>query len=140
MSIRVSAAATAWIALLAGPAMLAAPGQDRLGPPTQGTERPGQATKGQVWIENRGRNESIPVVAPDPIPVIVQHRVRQWEYQIVSVTPGMPAPELTRMLIVQGNAGWEAAGIQVASGSTTLLVMKRPRPDPRLDAREPAAR
>jgi hypothetical protein len=136
MRMRVFVAAAASIALLVGTAMLAAPGQDRLVPPTQGAERPGQATKGQVWIENRGRNESIPVVAPDPIPVIVQSRVRQWEYQTVTLTPGMPAPDMTRLLNVQGIAGWETAGVQVASGSTTLLVMKRPRPDLRFDARE----
>ena len=119
------------VALLAGIALLvvtavpAAPGQTRQEPPTPGTERPGQSTKAQVWVENRGRNEAIPIVATAPIPVVVQNPVRQWEYQTVSVAPGTSPTELTRLLTVQGNAGWYRR-CQVMSGLNTLLVMKRP--------------
>jgi hypothetical protein len=39
-----------------------------------------------------------------------------------------------------GDAGWETAGVQPTSGPNTLLVMKRPRPEPetrcRPDARQ----
>ncbi len=135
MRIRVSVAVSAWIAIFIGTVMLAAQGQDRRALPTQGTERPGDMTKGQVWIENRGRNESIPIVAPDPIPVVVQNPVRQWEYSTLVVTPNMPPLELNRLLAAAGLAGWETAGVQVVSGTNTLMVMKRPRPDARPDAR-----
>ena len=139
MRMRVSGAVAALIALSVGTAMLAAPGQER---PVLaiGTDRPGLPTIGQLWIANRGRHEAIPVVAPDPIPVVVQNPVRQWEYQTLSVTTGMLPPELTRMLTAQGDAGWETAGVQVVNGPSTLLVMKRPRPNARFDAREPASR
>jgi hypothetical protein len=121
-----SAGLAAAVALLAGTAMLAAPGQVRQDPIAPGTDRPGQATRGQVWIENRGRNESIPIVAPSPIPVIVENPVRQWEYQILTVTTGMTPVELTRVLSAQGSAGWETTGVQLVNGSNALLVMKRP--------------
>ena len=118
------------IALLTGSAMLAAPGQDRQALPTQGVERPGQATKGQVWIENRGRNEAVPIVAPDPLPVLVRNPVRLWDYQVLTITPATSPADLTRMLTASGGAGWETSGLQVPNGPNTMLVMKRPRPDP----------
>ena len=131
------------IALLMGTAMLAAPGQNGQGPPTRAAERPGQMTKGQVWIENRGRTEAVPIAAPDPIPVVVRNPVRLWDYQVLSVMPDTPAAELTRMLTASDNVGWEVAGAQLTSGPQTLLVMKRLRPGPeassdtRPDARQP---
>jgi len=121
--------------LVVGTAMLAAPGQARQDSPSPGTERPGQATRGQVWIENRGRNESIPIVATSPIPVVIQNQVRQWEYQTLSVAPNISAMELTKLLTANGNAGWETAGVQVMSGPNTLLVMKRSLQDPRSSSR-----
>ena len=131
MATKSPVALLAGIALLVAIAMPAAPGQTRQEPPTPGTERPGQSTKAQVWVENRGRNEAIPIVATAPIPVVVQNPVRQWEYQTVSVAPGTSPTELTRLLTVQGNAGWETAGVQVMSGPNTLVVMKRPIQDGR---------
>ena len=118
------------LALLTGSAMLAAPGQDRQALPTQGVERPGQSTRGQMWIENRGRTEAIPIVAPDPLPVLVRNPVRLWDYQVLNVTPNTSPSELTRMLTASGNAGWETSGVHLPNGPNTLLVMKRPRPDP----------
>ena len=109
------------LAFLVGTAMRAAPAQ------APGTERPGQATRGQVWIENRGRSESIPIVATAPLPVVVQNPIRPWEYQILSVGAGISPADLTRLLAVQGLAGWETAGVQVSSGPNTLIVLKRPK-------------
>lgn len=131
MATKSPVALLAGIALLVAIAVPAAPGQTRQEPPTPGTERPGQSTKAQVWVENRGRNEAIPIVATAPIPVVVQNPVRQWEYQSVSVAPGTSPTELTRLLTVQGNAGWETAGVHVMSGPNTLVVMKRPIQDGR---------
>jgi hypothetical protein len=134
MTIRMSAA-LAGLALLFGTAMPAALGQARQDSP--GTERPGQATRGQVWIENRGRSESIPIVAGAPLPVVVQNPIRQWEYQTLAVGQTITATELTRVLIAQGSAGWETAGVQLSSGPNTLVVMKRPLQDPRPGSRPP---
>ena len=135
MAIRISAALAASLALLVGTAMLAAPEQARQDPSAPGTERPGQATKGQVWVENRGRNESIPIVAAAPLPVVVQNPVRQWEYQTLAVPQAITPTELTRVLTAQGNGGWETAGVQFASGPNTLVVMKRPLRDARSGGR-----
>lgn len=141
MTSRPAVVVASCLALFAGSAMLAAPGQDRQARPTQGVERPGQSTKGQMWIENRGRTEAIPIVAPDPLPVLIRNPVRLWDYQVLNITPGTPQAELTRMLTASGSAGWETSGVHLPNGPNTLLVMKRPRPepetrpDPRTDAR-----
>ena len=130
MSGRPAIVVASCLALFTGSAMLAAPGQDRRVVPTQGVERPGQSTKGQVWIENRGRAEAIPIAAPDPVPVVIRNPVRLWEYQVLNITPGRSPADVARMLMAMGDAGWETAGVQLASGPNTLLVMKRPRPEP----------
>lgn len=127
-------------ALLIGAALISAQGPDRQTQPATGTERPGQATKGQVWIENRGRSESIPITAPQPIPVTVQNPIRQWDYYVLPIALGLPAAELQRTLTTAGTAGWETAGVQIAMGSSTLIVMKRPRPDGRVEGRRAGER
>lgn len=131
------AVVVASLALLTGSAVPAAPGQDRRAIPTPGVERPGQSTKGQVWIENRGRAEAVPIAAPDPIPVVIRNPARRWEYQVLNITPGRTSADVAKMLMTLGDAGWETAGVQLTSGPNTLLVMKRPRPEPetRPDAR-----
>ena len=136
-------------AFVAGTAMLAAPGQ--------GTRTPGQPTEGKVWIENRGRNEAIPVAAPDPLPVVVQNVTtavpvavrlagatpsqppppvavqsaqQRWEYRTVAIPLDAQEQEqaVTKLLVAPGNEGFEPTGVQLSTRSATLLVMKRPRP------------
>jgi hypothetical protein len=120
-----------------GSAMLAAPGQT--------TARPGDPTQARVWIENRGKNEAIPVDLRDanlevplrvqvmngdtqsarPIPPLpVRSTLHPWEYRTVTVkTTDDPAKELNP----EGLVGWETTGITwLAAGGTTLLL-KRPR-------------
>ena len=156
MTTKVSVALAGSIALFVGTAMLAAPGQDRQGLPAPGTERPGQLTRGLVFIENRSRNEAIPVVVQDgvsvvvqnvapsatpmpvrlagatpgapPPPVAVRHAGQPWEYRTISIPADVAAPGLTSLLTGPGNEGFEPAGVQVTSGANTLLVLKRPRP------------
>ena len=125
------------VVLTAGVAMLAAPGQG-------GTDRPGQPTAGKVWVENRGRNEAVPVVlegvATGPLGVqvvgtptvtiapatTVQARfVRQpWEYRTLSVQQGQ---DVVKLLAGAGTEGWEATGLQLPDQSGTVLLLKRPR-------------
>ena len=139
-------AASVGVACVAGTAMLAAPGQ--------GTRTPGQVTEGKVWIENRGRNEAIPIVAPDPLvvnvqnvagssvavrlagatpgtpppPVAVQRAQQNWEYRTMTIPADSNAQEVTTLLTAPGNLGFELAGVQLSTASGTLVVLKRPRP------------
>ncbi len=147
MTTRLLTVVTTLIAVAAGTAMIAAPGQfDRPGP-----------TKARVWIENRNRNEAIPVFVlqnlqsdAGPVPVVVQNMssapvpvrlmktptaelpilpvsvARQnWEYYTLNLEAGQnPTSPLTRL----GAEGWETTGVQVPNGSATFIVLKRPRP------------
>lgn len=110
-----------------------------------GQTRPGEPTKAQVWIQNRGIDEAVPVRIEDvgmkvPLPVtvlslppmtmvttaIVQTRsVRQeWEYRSISVAPGQdPAALLT----AAGLEGWETTGVQFATPNRVVVLLKRPR-------------
>ena len=133
-------------ALVAGNIMLAARGQ--------GTRTPGQVIEGRVWIENRGRNEAIPIAAQDPLPVVVQNVTtatpvavrlagatpgqppppvavrsagQQWEYRTILVPADVDARALTNLLLAPGNESFEPAGVQLSTASGTLLVLKRPR-------------
>lgn len=131
--------ASCTLALAAGrSAMLAAPGQ---------TQTPGQMTQARVWIENRGRQEALPVslqeVAPDTPPMRVRvingvtpsgsddpvnvHVVRQpaiWQYQSVTIKGG---EDMAAALSASGAAGWEATGVAVTNADGTTLLMKRLR-------------
>ena len=110
-------------------------------------DRPGIPTKPSVWVENRGRDQAVPVsvqnVAPDAIlPVQVMgtarvaiaaptpldvHRTRQsWEYLTVSIGGNEnPVDKLERL----GADGWETTGLLFpTTGSTArLILLKRPR-------------
>jgi hypothetical protein len=109
-----------------------------------------------VFIENRGRNEAIPVVVQDAVPVVVQtvapsttpmpvrlsgatpgappppvairQSVQPWEYRTISIPADVTAQGLASLLTGPGNEGFEPASVQVTSGANTLLVLKRPRP------------
>jgi len=107
--------------LIAGTAMLAAPGQDRT------TDRPGQLTRSSVFVDNRSPEDAIPVTvqnvsAKAALPV---HLARQvWEYQTVTVAQGQDAG---RALSALGLDGWEATGIVVFDASRATVLLKRPR-------------
>jgi hypothetical protein len=124
------------VVVLTGSVMLAAHGQQ---------DRPGLISPAKVWVENRSRNEAVPVVIQDvttstPIGVqvigtptvalgpaaIVQARlIRQaWEYRTIAIPV---ADDAARVLSAAGAEGWEATGAQLATPTGTLLVLKRPR-------------
>ncbi len=115
---------------------------------------PGQLTEARVWIENRARNEAIPIAAHDPLPVVVQNvttaapvavrlagatpnqppppvavrsAVQMWEYRTIAIPPDVQPQALTNLLVAPGHDGFEPAGVQLSTGSGTLLVLKRPR-------------
>jgi len=136
MRLAVTLATLGGIMLPAGEAMLAAPGQQ---------DRPGQIGRNTVWVNNRGRNEAVPVAIQDvttstPIGVqvigtptvaiaavsVLQARlVRQpWEYRTINIPTGQ---EASPMLSTAGADGWEAAGVQFTTPLGTALILKRPR-------------
>ncbi|MGB7219034.1 MAG: hypothetical protein WBD07_09510 [Vicinamibacterales bacterium] len=121
--------------LMAGTAMLAAPGQDR----------PGQLTQSRMFIENRGSDQAVPVsIENDSLraPLRVQiagappvtiggsivlptRTVRQaWEYQTLRVAFGQ---DPSAMLEPLGLQGWEATGQLPSADGGALLLLKRPQ-------------
>jgi hypothetical protein len=113
----------------------------------EGTQRPGQSTRANVWIQNRGEGEAVPVsietiatempvrvqvtgvprvmlASGDPGSVLQVRAVRQsWAYRAVTVTAGQDAVAL---LNSAGADGWEATGMVLPSAGGTLVVLKRP--------------
>jgi len=109
--------------------MLASPGQT--------TQQPGQMTQGHVQIDNRGRNQAIPVelnldrplrtqIVNDEAtgPVVVRAVRRSWEYQTVTIPT---AEDMAARLNTLGASGWETTGIAVGQAGGTKLLLKRPR-------------
>jgi hypothetical protein len=119
--------AVACALVIVGSTMLASPGQT--------TQQPGQMTQGHVQIDNRGRNEAIPVEVnlDKPLrvqvingettgPLLVRPVRLAWEYQTVALSS---AEDLARLNAL-GQSGWEATGI-VAQAERTTVLLKRPR-------------
>lgn len=102
-------------------------------------------TEARVWINNRTREEAIPVTflgadpkAP-PVPVVVTGvasvsvnglvearatTARQaWEYRDAT----FPANQLAGSLTPLGNEGWEATGITTLPNGNVTVLLKRPR-------------
>jgi len=108
------------------------------------TQYPGQPTRANVWIQNRGDLEAVPVsienvstesalrvelagvprVTVDPASVVQVRTARQaWAYRSVSVAAGQdPVPALNGA----GVDGWETTGVAISSGGATVILLKRP--------------
>src|SRR4051812_35602467 len=128
--------ALAFALVVAGTSILAAPQQT--------TTQAGQMTKARVWVENRGRNEAIPIDLRDanldvPLkvqvmngdpgftrtnPVQVTEIRKGWEYVTVALGP---TDDITKALAPLGVVGWETTGIAFVGGDKTTLLLKRPR-------------
>ena len=127
--------------------MLASPGQIQpMGTPQPGTAQPGQITQARVWIENRTREEAVPItiqgsaleaplrvrimnaqgtsVTDDPVNVRIVRQPRVWQYQTVIVKPDV---NLGTALAEAGAAGWETTGIWLAGAGGTTVLLKRLR-------------
>ena len=108
------------------------------------TQFPGQPTRANVWIRNRGDMEAVPVsienvstlsvlrvevagiprVTVDPANVLQARAARQaWGYRAVSVSNGQ---DPTAVLNSAGADGWETTGVAISTGGTTVIVLKRP--------------
>ena len=121
--------------LMAGAAIVAAPGQDR----------PGQLTQARMFIENRGSGQAIPVTLendslgrPPRVEVtgtpavtiggsivLPARAARQaWEYQVLRIPFGQ---DPTATLAPLGLQGWEATGQLPSTDGGVLLLLKRPQ-------------
>ena len=110
----------------------------------EGTQQPGQPTRANVWIQNRGDAEAVPVsierlasesplrvevtgvpiVTMDPSSVLQIRAARQsWGYRAVSIAAGQDA---VAVLNSAGDDGWETTGVVLPSVGGTLVILKRP--------------
>ena len=128
------ARAAAFVLVVAGTSMLAAPEQ---------TARPGQMTQPRAWIQNHGRGEAVPISiqesaldAPLRVRVVnlqdpkasdgpIQARLVQqsWDYHTIVVKDGQ---DPVAALIGPGAAGWEATGVTFPRPDGLTLLLKRP--------------
>lgn len=128
--------ALAYVLVIAGTSMLAAPEQT--------TKTPGQMTEAHVWVQNRGRTEAVPVdlreinldaplkvqiINGEPqyaqaTPVQVREIRKIWEYETITLTA---ADDVGTLLNRRGQNGWEATGIAFVKPDATTLLLKRPR-------------
>jgi hypothetical protein len=136
MRVKTIVRACAFVLVVAGTSILAAPGQ---------TAQPGQMTQAKVWIQNRGRSETIPVDVreinldgplrvqivngepsyPSTNPVPVRDIRRVWDYESITVTA---AEDVAAKLTARGASGWETTGIwSVNAEGTSTLLLKRAR-------------
>ena len=103
---------------------------------SQGTVRPGDIPRPDVWIKN-GPAEPIPVDVRElhidkPVPVEVRGadpvRVRvvapTWTYRTATIAAGAdPAAALSTL----GAAGWETTGLSWPRGQETIVLLKMQR-------------
>jgi hypothetical protein len=110
----------------------------------EATQYPGQPTRANVWIQNRGEAEAIPVsiekvlsgvplrvevtgepmVTMDPRTVLQVRAGRQsWGYRAVTVAAGQDA---VAVLNGAGADGWETTGVALPSAGGTVIFLKRP--------------
>jgi len=126
---RLALASSGCLVLSLCAATLAAPAQ---------TDRPGIVTQPKVTVENRGRNQAIPVSvqewATGEKPLMVQvvgtqtvetcRLAQVWLYRTIRVPPGQ---DMAIALTAAGAEGWEVTGVQTPDATGTALLLKRPR-------------
>jgi hypothetical protein len=121
--------------VLVGTSILAAPEQ---------TAQPGQMTQPNVFVQNRGRAEAVPVSIQDasldaPLrvrvvnmqdpkvndaPIHARLVPQPWDYQSIVVKDGQ---DPAAALLAPGVAGWETTGIALVKPDGVTLLLKRPR-------------
>jgi hypothetical protein len=130
------ARASVCVLIVAGTSILAAP------EPAQ--QQPGQMTQARVWVQNRGRAETIPVDVreinldapikvqvmngdpslPRTSPVQVTEIRKGWEYETITL---QSSDDVVKVLTPKGVIGWETTGIAFVNPGGTTLLLKRPR-------------
>lgn len=103
----------------------------------QATQRPGEPTQAQVFVQNRSASDAIPVVVHS-IAGVSYVRVAGIESNVVVPTKAAPQGWEYRMVPLQananggalagvGNEGWEAVGILQSNPTGATILFKRPR-------------
>jgi hypothetical protein len=112
--------------------------------PDQTTARPGDPSRADVWVSNRGGSEAIPVDLRQanlgqPLgirvlngdrttsipPMRVTAAQTTWEYRTAVVKPN---DQLAQTMTALGSQGWETTGIAWPGGDAgTMVLLKRPR-------------
>lgn len=105
------------------------------------TQTPGQPTRANVWIQNRGDADAVPVrvasesplrveVAGEPIVTMDPRSVLQvrtgrqsWGYRAVTLAAGQ---DPVAVLNSAGADGWETTGVVLPSAGGTVILLKRP--------------
>lgn len=91
-----------------------------------GQVRPGEPTKGEVWVMNRD-GEAIPVLVrqtPSDPPLRVRVAAPRWDYQTVVIKTGV---DPARALAAAGAEGWETTGLSFPASDGTTVLLKKPR-------------
>jgi len=130
--------------VLSGCALIAAGTAVQRASAQDATQFPGQATRANVWIQNRGDREAVPVtientgagsllrvevagvprVTLDPGSALQVRATRQaWGYRALSVPAGQDA---VAALNAAGADGWETTGVALSSAGATVILLKRP--------------
>ncbi len=115
--------------------VILAAGGIALGARAQQTARPGEPTQAHVWVENRARNEAIPVIVDSVAAPITVHldsmssvqtfAGRQtWDYRSI---PAGASADVARALSAAGAEGWEAVGVLQPGTQGATVLLKRPR-------------
>jgi hypothetical protein len=131
----------ALIALIASWALLSV-GSTLVAAPEQGP-RPGEMNPPNVWVQNRGPSEAIPVSLYEPDPgsplrvqvagttaarvdnIVATRSVPQiWDYREVRIPADQDAASV---LSNAGADGWETTGLQFPAAGAVMVIMKRPR-------------
>ena len=120
--------------VLVGTSILAAPEQ---------TAQPGQMTQPNVFVQNRGRAEAVPVSLREaPLDTPLRVRVvnmqdpkvideaiharlvqQSWDYHTIVVKDGQ---DPVVALIGPGARGWETTGVTFVKPDGVMLLLKRP--------------
>ena len=109
--------------------MIASPGQTQpMGTPQPGTQQPGQMTQARVWIENRTREEAVPItIQGSALDTPLRVRVMNAQSPSGVDEPVVVKPEvnLGTALTDAGAAGWETTGVWLTGASGTTILLKR---------------
>lgn len=120
--------------------LLSTVGASLVAAPEQGP-RPGDMSPANVWVQNRGGSEAIPVSVPDDVAplrvqvaaaaplridgIVATRPSRQaWEYAEIRIGVNQDA---AATLNGAGADGWESTGVVLPTKGGVLVILKRPR-------------
>lgn len=88
------------------------------------SNQPGHSAPPNVWVQNRGPQEAIPVVFESAEGMATRATAQSWQYTTVTVSLDR---DVSGALAPVGADGWEAVGVLSATGDRAVVLFKRPR-------------